>query len=155
MFANYNNMAKKHNNTRNFSSADSVLYNGALYPSSTVLMDNGNGVVKDSKIFIDSNGQYYTMGDNGMAYPVMLQHELPEVEVKPSQEEMLSRSLRNSLTLSQDNARVSNPLNPYESFNTHLRERALRGEPVNMPYGIRSILTYLHGETLLQPYLLV
>ena len=118
---------KKNNNTRSFSSADSVLYNGALYPSSTVYMDNGNGVVKDSKIFMDSNGQYYTMGDNGMAYPVMLQHDLPEVEVKPSQEEMLSRSLRNSLTLSQDNARVSNPLNPYESFNTHLRERALRG----------------------------
>lgn len=120
-------MAKKYNNTRNFNSADSVLYNGALYPSTTVLMDNGQGVVKDSKIFVDNNGQYYTLGDNGMAYPVMLQHDLPEVEVKPSQEEMLSKSLKNSLTLSQDKARVSNPLNPYESFNNHLRERALRG----------------------------
>ena len=118
---------KRNDNKRSFSYTEPILYRGEAYPSTKVYMDNGSGMAEDGTMFVDKDGQYYSMGKDGNAYPTLLQHNLPEVEVKPSQEEMLSRSLRNSLILSQDKARVSNPLNPYESFNSHLRERALRG----------------------------
>ena len=119
-------MSNRNNDSkRNFSYEDSVLYNGALYPTTHAYMDDGSGIARDSMMFADANGQYYTMDDKGKAYPVMLQHELPEVEVTPSQEEMLANAFGRYLTMSNDKTRVSNV--PHREYNPHLRESALRG----------------------------
>lgn len=111
-------------NNRRFSYTEPILYKGAYYPTAKVYMDNGNGVAKDSTMFADSNGQYYTM-DNDKAYPVDIQYELPEVEVTPSREDMLSAMFNRHLTMSNDRTRVNNV--PHREYNTHLRENALRG----------------------------
>lgn len=119
-------MSNRNNDSkRNFSYEDSVLYNGALYPTTHAYMDDGSGIARDSMMFADANGQYYTMDDKGKAYPVMLQHELPEVEVTPSKEEMLANAFGRYLTMSNDNTRVNNV--PHREYNSHLRESALRG----------------------------
>lgn len=111
-------------NNRRFSYTEPILYNGAYYPTAKVYIDNGNGVAKDSTMFADSNGQYYTM-DNDKAYPVDIQYELPEVEVTPSREDILSSMFDRYLTMSNDRTRVNNV--PHSEYNTHLRENALRG----------------------------
>lgn len=111
-------------NNRRFSYTEPVLYNGAYYPTAKVYMDNGNGVAKDSTMFVDNNGQYYTM-DNDKAYPVDIQYELPEVEVTPSKEEDLSAAFDRYLTMSNDRTRVNNV--PHREYNIHLKDNALKG----------------------------
>lgn len=112
------------NNTRRFNYTEPILYNGAYYPTTKVYMDNGNGVAKDSTMFADSNGQYYTM-DNDKAYPVDIQYELPEVEITPSREDMLAAMFDRYLTMSNDRTRVNNV--PHREYNTQLKDNALRG----------------------------
>lgn len=117
-------MLDNNNDTRRFSYAEPILYRGNSYPSARTDI-NDNGITREGRIFADANGDYYTLDASGNALPTMLTDTLPEVEITPTKQEMLSAAFNRYLTMNSDKARVSNT--PHRDYNPHLRENALQG----------------------------
>lgn len=113
------------NRTRRFSYTEPILYMGESYPSAKTDIVNDRGLTSSGTIFATNNGEYYTLDSNGNAIPAIISEELPEVEVRPSQDEILSAAFNRYLTMSNDKSRVNNV--PHREYNLHLRESTLNG----------------------------
>lgn len=116
---------KKNNNSRSFSFTKPILYNGALYPSVEADISYADGSTQRGSVFTDDKGQYFTLGDNGSAVPVMTLNTLPEVSITPSMADAVSQSVNNSQILSNDNTIVSS--STPRAYNPHLSSSAIRG----------------------------
>lgn len=113
------------NNTRSFGYSNPVRYGGYDYPTTEANLLSSNGSSSKTNVFADANGQYFVLGDNGVAKPVMPVHTLDEVVVTPSKENLLSDAFNNFLTQSNDNTQVLN--SPHREYNPHLRNKAIQG----------------------------
>lgn len=122
-------MAKKDKNTRRFSYTAPIMYQGEEFPSTLMSIADDKGNVQDRNVFADNRGRYYTMNENGMTIPVVLQHELPEVVVTAPRENMLSKQFNYYLVMSNDNTRVNNV--PHRDYNSHLKDRTIKGAKAN------------------------
>lgn len=101
-------MTGDNNNTRKFSYTDTVLYNGNLYPTTKINMNNGSGMAESVTMFTDKDGQYYTLGKDGKVYNAILQQELPAVEVTaPRSNNLLDNILKQGLLVRNDKTLVS------------------------------------------------
>ena len=110
-------------NTRRFNYDGSIAYQGSLYPSTQMDIEDDKGNVSSRNVFADASGQYYTLNEDGNAIPIILQNNLDEVTVTAP------RNRRNTfndyLTMSNDATKVFNT--PHREYNPHLREAAIRG----------------------------
>lgn len=113
------------NKTRRFSYTEPILYMGESYPSAKTDIVNDRGLTNSGTIFAVNNGEYYTLDSNGNAMPAIISEELPEIEVRPSQDEMLSAAFNRYLTMSNDKSKVNNV--SHREYNSHLKESALNG----------------------------
>ena len=113
----------KQRNTRRFNYDGPIAYQGSLYPSTQMDIEDDKGNVSSRNVFADASGQYYTLNEEGNAIPIILQNNLDEVTVTAP------RNRRNTfndyLTMSNDATKVFNV--PHREYNPHLREAAIRG----------------------------
>lgn len=120
-------MAK--NRTRTFRYTDPIMYQGYSYPSTNMDIEDYNGNILNRKVFVDNKGQYYTLNDNNQAVPVNLLHQLDEVVVTPTKENLLSKQFNDYLTASNDATQVLNT--PHTKFNTNLTTETTQGARAN------------------------
>lgn len=113
------------NNTRGFSYSNPVRYGGYDYPSTQANLLDSNGNASKTNVFADANGQYFVLGGNGVAKPVMPVHTLDEIVVTPNRENLLSDAFNNFLAQSNDNTQVLNT--PHREYNPHLKGNAVKG----------------------------
>ena len=71
-------------NTRRFNYDGSIAYQGSLYPSTQMDIEDDKGNVSSRNVFADASGQYYTLNEEGNAIPIILQNNLDEVTVTPT-----------------------------------------------------------------------
>lgn len=71
------------NRTRQFSWNRPILYNGSLFPTATMPVEDSKGNIADTPVFADANGMYHSLDSKGNEFPVILQQSLPEVEIRP------------------------------------------------------------------------
>ena len=113
----------KTKNTRRFNYDGPIAYQGSLYPSTQMDIEDDKGNVSSRNVFADAKGQYYTLNEDGNAIPVILQNNLDEVTVTAP------RNRRNTfndyLTMGNDVTKVFNM--PHREYNPHLREAAIKG----------------------------
>ena len=74
----------KQRNTRRFNYDGPIAYQGSLYPSTQMDIEDDKGNVSSRNVFADANGQYYTLNEDGNAIPIVLQNNLDEVIVTPT-----------------------------------------------------------------------
>lgn len=113
------------NNTRGFSYSNPVRYGGYDYPATQANLLDSNGNASKTNVFADANGQYFVLGDNGVAKPVMPVHTLDEVVVTPNRENLLSDAFNKFLAQSNDSTQVLNT--PHREYNPHLKDSAIQG----------------------------
>lgn len=99
------------NRTRQFSLTRPIMYQEEYYPSAEADISYGNGVENNGRIFVDANGNYFTLGSNGNALEAMVEQNLPETVVLPDKKNLLSKQFNDYLAISTDNTRVSNLIN--------------------------------------------
>lgn len=112
------------NNIRRFDFTKPITYKGYQYPSTQMSIEDDNGNTKNTNVFADSTGQYYTLNSQGKAVPIILNKHLDEVVVTPSPKS-LSEGYRDFLTQSNDNTQVLNT--PHREYNSNLEYNTLRG----------------------------
>ncbi len=115
--------------TRSFSYGSPVDYQGNLYPSTMMDIEDDKGNTASRRVFAGANGRYYSLNDDGYAVPVILQNNLDEVVVKPNMENLLTKQFNDYLTQSSDNTQMLNV--PHRDYNPHLRYGAIRGAESN------------------------
>ena len=74
----------KQRNTRRFNYDGPIAYQGSLYPSTQMDIEDDKGNVSSRNVFADASGQYYTLNEEGNAIPIILQNNLDEVTVTPT-----------------------------------------------------------------------
>ena len=121
-------MAERYN-TRQFSYTAPIMYQGEEYPSTQMSIADDKGNIHDRNVFTDSKGRYYTINDNGVVTPIIMQHELPEVVVTAPRENMLSKQFNDYLVMQNNATNVSKPvvseeIKPDLSFDAVLRRTA-------------------------------
>lgn len=72
-------------NIRRFSYSNPVRYEGYDYPTTQANLLDRNGNTSSTNVFADANGQYFVLGDNEVAQPVMPVNTLDDVTVTPSE----------------------------------------------------------------------
>lgn len=84
-------------NIRQFSWDRPLLYNGNLFPTTTMPVEDSKGNITNIPVFADANGMYHSLDQKGNELPIILQHTLPEVTVL-SPRKKVQRNLMTSLT---------------------------------------------------------
>ncbi len=74
----------KQKNTRRFSYDEPIAYQGSLFPSTQMDIEDDKGNVSSRNVFTDASGRYYTLDNNGNTIPIVLQNNLDEVTVTPT-----------------------------------------------------------------------
>ncbi len=74
----------KQKNTRRFSYDEPIAYQGSLFPSTQMDIEDDKGNVSSRNVFTDASGKYYTLDNNGNTIPIVLQNNLDEVTVTPT-----------------------------------------------------------------------
>lgn len=67
--------------TREFSYTRPIMYQGEWYPSADTVVSDDNGVERKGRMFTDSNGNYFTLDENGNAMEAMPIHQLEDTVV--------------------------------------------------------------------------
>lgn len=101
----------------NFSYLDPILYNGSKYPTSSMIVD-GNEV----PVFAGGNGKVYSMVNN-TPQEVLYKHNLPEVEVYPSPEQVVRL---NTIAPNDATTNYVNGLVNQHPVNSHLTLQGIR-----------------------------
>ncbi len=110
----------KQRNTRRFNYDGTIAYQGSLYPSTQMDIEDDKGNVSSRNVFADASGQYYTLNEEGNVIPIILQNNLDEVTVTAPRNR---RNIFNDyLTMSNDATKVFNV--PNREYNPHLKEAA-------------------------------
>ncbi len=112
----------KQKNTRRFSYDEPIAYQGSLFPSTQMDIEDDQGNVSSRNVFADASGRYYTLDNNGNTIPIVLQNNLDEVTVTAPRKR---RDWFNDyLTMSNDATKVFNV--PHREYNPHLKDAAER-----------------------------
>ncbi len=121
------NTKENNKRSRQFSYTTPIKYEGQYYPSAEANLMDDNDMVRQGRVFVDGNGQYYTLGPTGEANPVMQSTDLNGVTVTAKYTP--KKWFNDYLTMSNDNTQVLNQ--PNNGYNQHLEERGINGARAN------------------------
>ncbi len=158
-------MTRRRYNTREFSYARPIMFQGEYYPSADSVISYEYGTKTEGRIFTDANGQYYTKDNDNNVFPVIPVENLDDVVI--TAQDKREPLLFNRYLTRNDKTLVNNL--PHREYNASLKANAERGarehalwdkEHPNLsswrdaataiPFGIASIpLVAGGGQTLL------
>ena len=139
---------------RVFNYTEPIVYQGSVYPSTQMDIEDDKGNVVNRNVFVDTDGQYYSLNINGRVIPIILQNNLDEITVTAPKRETKTLTgfeqgvmdyCNNQLIDNSDNTIVLN--RPHREYNPHLKERAKRGAESNALWEKEHPIATVWGQT--------